>query len=70
MNQKNESNALTVLKKQKELANKEQREESVSYIGKGFSPCLIREKPMLRSDFLGREACVFYKSRPIHFRLC
>ena len=29
LRQKKESNALTVLKKQKELANKEQREESV-----------------------------------------
>ena len=27
-------------------------------------------KTRVRSDFLGRETCVLYKSRPIHFRLC
>ena len=35
-----------------------------------FDTYSVREKPRLRSDFLGRETCALYKSRPIHFRLC
>ena len=123
LRQKNESNSLTVLKKQKELANNNKekkvlyqeglfaffflKKEEPALVGtpihhtllyakmfykmglaysytyrateteptghriekrkwglngpktRCFLPCLICEKPMLRSDFLGRETCVF-----------